>query len=436
MDQSMLDTVWIMVAAFLVFFMHSGFALVESGFCRKKNAVMVLMKNVGVVAIASVIYYVVGYGLMFGDDVAGFVGGSHFMPDGSESSPIGPPVYVFMFFQLVFAATACTIVSGAVAERAALPAFFVFTALATAFIYPVVGHWVWGGGWLSGLAMMGREGFLDFAGSTVVHAVGGGMALAGAIVVGPRLGKYDSKGNSRPMPAHNFPLAALGVLILWLGWFGFNGGSTVSAEDPGAIARIVVVTNLAASTGFIGALGWIRFRTGMLDLSMALNGALAGLVGITAGCDVIGPGWALLVGLIAGVIGVESVFFFDKKKIDDPVGAITVHGVVGIFGTLSVGLFGDEVGLFVGGGVGQLVIQLVGAFSGFGFAFVVAFVLWTVLKSTMGVRVSKDHELEGLDIAECGVEAYGTEPMGLGESVSRVAEEEEAVAEAAPEPAE
>ena len=410
MDQSMLDSIWVLFAAFLVFFMHSGFALVESGFCRKKNAVMVLLKNVGVVALASVVFWVVGYGVMFGADAGGVVGTDTFLPNGSEAMVGTLPVLVFVFFQLVFAATSCTIVSGAVAERAALPAFFVFVVIATALIYPVVGHWVWGGGWLA------AQNFHDFAGSTVVHAVGGGMALAGAIVVGPRIGKYDDKGNSRPMPAHNFPLAALGVLVLWLGWFGFNGGSTVSAEDPAAIASIVLVTNLAASTGFLGALAWIRFRTGMLDLSMALNGALAGLVGITAGCDVIGPGWALLVGLIAGIIGVESVFFFDKRKIDDPVGAITVHGVVGMFGTIAVGLFGTDIGLLTGGGASALIVQIYGTLAGFGFAFVSAFIVWTVLKATIGVRVSRDHELEGLDIAECGVEAYGAEPMGLADS--------------------
>ncbi|MEM1415926.1 MAG: ammonium transporter [Myxococcota bacterium] len=402
MTQGMLDSVWVLLAAFLVFFMHAGFALVESGFCRRKNAVMVLLKNVGVVALSSVVFYGVGYGFMFGDGNA-FVGLSLFAPNGTESNVGTLPVLVFLFFQLVFAATACTIVSGAVAERARLPTFFAFTALATAFIYPVVGHWVWGGGWLSEL------GFLDFAGSTVVHGVGGGMALAGALAVGPRLGKYGADGSSRPMPAHNFPLAALGVLVLWLGWFGFNGGSTVSAEDPGAIARIVLVTNLAASTGFLAALVWTRFRTGMMDLSMGLNGALAGLVGITAGCDVIAPGWALLVGVLAGMLCVEGVFFLERMKVDDPVGAITVHGVCGIFGTLAVGLFGDEVGLFVGGGAAQLGTQAVGAFSGVAFAFAAGALLWFGMKALVpgGIRVSAEHELEGLDVAECGVEAYG-----------------------------
>jgi Amt family ammonium transporter len=402
MNQAMLDSVWVLLSAFLVFFMHAGFALVESGFCRKKNAVMVLLKNFGVVAIASIVFYAVGYGFMFGEGTP-FVGLSMFVPSGTEADVGTLPIYVFLFFQLVFAATACTIVSGAVAERARLGTFFAFTALATAFIYPVVGHWVWGGGWLS------EMGFSDFAGSTVVHAVGGGMALAGALAIGPRLGKYDKEGNSKPMPAHNFPLAALGVIVLWLGWFGFNGGSTVSAEDPGAIAGIVLVTNLAASAGFIVSLAWVRFRTGMLDLSMGLNGALAGLVGITAGCDLIAPGYSLVVGAIAGVLCVEGVYFLDKIQIDDPVGAITVHGICGIFGTLAVGLFGDGVGLFVGGGASQLGVQAIGALSGTAFAFAAGSVLWFGMKTLVpgGVRVSEEHELEGLDVAECGVDAYG-----------------------------
>jgi len=356
-----------------------------------------------VVAIASIVFYAVGYGIMFGEG-NGFVGTSMFFPSGGEADVGTLPVFVFLFFQLVFAATACTIVSGAVAERARLTTFFAFVALATLGIYPVVGHWVWGGGWLS------EMGFADFAGSTVVHAVGGGMALAGALAIGPRLGKYQD-GQVRPMPAHSFPLAALGVLVLWLGWFGFNGGSTVSAESPASIARIVLVTNLAASAGFLGALAWTRVRTKMLDLSMGLNGALAGLVGITAGCDVIAPGWSLVVGAVAGLLCTEGVFFLDKVKIDDPVGAIPVHGVCGIFGTLAVGLFGDEVGLFVGGGASQLGVQAIGALAGTGFAFVAGALLWFGMKMLVpgGVRVSEEHEMEGLDVAECGVEAYGEE---------------------------
>jgi Amt family ammonium transporter len=338
---------------------------------------------------------------------------SFFPANGGADADLPP--YVFLFFQLVFAATACTIVSGAIAERGRLLTFFVFTALATMIIYPVVGHWVWGGGWLS------EKGFVDFAGSTVVHGVGGGMALAGALIIGPRLGKFLPDGSVRPMPAHNFPLAALGVLILWLGWFGFNGGSELAIDAE--VGRIVLVTNLAASAGFVAALVWIKMRSGLLDLSMALNGALAGLVGITAGCYNITGGWSIVVGLVAGMLCVEGVLLIDKMKIDDPVGAITVHGVCGIFGTLAVGLVGYEnaaagegpIGLLVGGGASQLGIQIMGAFSGVGFAFAVAVIVWLALKFLVpgGVRVSEAHELEGLDIAECGVEAYNEELQGF-----------------------
>lgn len=406
----MLDSIWILVCAFLVFFMHAGFALVESGFCRKKNAVMVLLKNVGVVSLSSLLFYAVGFGLMFGDGNA-VIGASGMLPGPDlrlEAVPEGLPLYVFLFFQLVFAATAATIVSGAVAERARLPAFFLFTAVAVGVIYPVVGHWVWGGGFLAEL------GFHDFAGSTVVHAVGGGMALAGALVVGPRLGKYTKDGGVRPMPAHNFPLAALGVLILWLGWFGFNGGSTLSA-DPASIAPVILVTNLSASAGFIAALAHVRLRTGLLDLSMGLNGALAGLVSITAGCDVIGPVESMVVGAIGGVLVVEGVFLLDRLKVDDPVGAIPVHLFCGVFGTLAVGIFasGEAPGLLHGGGLGVLGVQALGVLAGAGFSFLAGGAVWLALRwAPGGVRVDADHEAEGLDLAECGVEAYAEELRG------------------------
>ena len=406
--QAHLDSIWILVSAFLVFFMHAGFALVESGFCRRKNAVMVLLKNVGVVAVASIVFYLVGFGLMFGDGNA-VLGLNGFAPPPDmklQAAPAGIPLYVFLFFQLVFAATAATIVSGAVAERARLVTFFVFTTLATMVIYPVIGHWVWGGGWLS------TRGFHDFAGSTVVHAVGGGMALAGALVIGPRYGKFGKDGSNRPMPAHNFPLAALGVLILWLGWFGFNGGSTLAA-DPAAIGPVILVTNLSASAGFLGALLYARWRTGVLDLSMALNGALAGLVAITAGCDVIGPLESLLVGAVAGLVVVEGVMLLDRLRIDDPVGAIPVHLFCGVFGTVAVGLFANGAqlkGLFHGGGVSLLTTQLLGAAAGGGLAFAVGGALWLSLKRLPGgVRVDRDHEVEGLDLSECGVSAYSAD---------------------------
>jgi len=410
--ESIVDSVWVLLCAFLVFFMHAGFALLESGFVRKKNVVMVLLKNVSVVCIASLVFYLVGYGFMFGEGTS-FIGLSMFAPSGGAD--VGTlPLFVFLFFQLMFAATACTIVSGAVAERARLGTFFVFTALATALIYPMVGHWVWGGGFLSEL------GFHDFAGSTVVHAVGGGMALAGIIIVGPRLGRYHEKsGRPKPMPAHSFPLAALGVMILWLGWFGFNGGSTLTA-DPAAVAPVILVTNLAAATGFLVALLQVRLRTQMLDLSMGLNGALAGLVGITAGADVIGPLESMLVGGICGIIAVEGVMLLDRLKLDDPVGAVPVHLLCGLFGTAAVGLFGSAegcLGLFHGGGFALLGTQLTGALVGAGFAFLSGGALWFAMKRLVpgGVRVSPEHEIEGLDLAECGVEAYGTELQGVSD---------------------
>lgn len=401
MSEGLLDSLWVIFASILVFFMHAGFALVETGFCRRKNAVVVLLKNVGVVSIASLIFYTLGYGFMFGEGNA-FIGLSGFAPDGTEADVGTLPVLVFAFFQLVFAATACTIVSGAVAERARLVPFFIFCAISTAIVYPTIGHWVWGGGWLSTM------GFRDFAGSTVVHAVGGGMALAAAMVVGPRIGRFGKR--AKPMPAHNFPLAALGVLILWLGWFGFNGGSTVSAQEPAAIASIILVTNLAASSGFLVALGYTKLRTGALDFSMALNGALAGLVGITAGCDIIGSGFSILTGAIAAILCTESVFLLERLEIDDPVGAISVHGTCGAFGTIAVGLFGKEVGLFVGGGATQLGIQTLGVGAALLGSFAASFVIWRGLKMFgEGVRVDAEHELEGLDVSECGVSAYGND---------------------------
>ena len=408
MERPAIDSIWVLVSAFLVFFMHAGFALVESGFCRKKNAVMVLLKNVGVVSLSSLLFFALGFGVMFGDGNA-FVGTSGFFPPADtvlEAAPTHLPLYVFLFFQLVFAATAATIVSGAVAERARLGTFFAFTAVAVALVYPVVGHWVWGGGFLADL------GFHDFAGSTVVHAVGGAMALAGAIIVGPRHGKYRRDGSVRPMPAHNFPLAALGVMVLWLGWFGFNGGSTLVA-DPGAIAPVILVTNLSAAAGFLAALVHVFARTKKLDLSMALNGALAGLVAITAGCDVIAPAEAMLVGVIAGVLVVEGVFLLERLRVDDPVGAIPVHLGGGVLGTVAVGLFAQGEGLLHGGGVSSMGVQLLGVAAAVGFASVLGFGAWWALSRLPGgVRVDLEHEVEGLDLAECGVTAYGEELVG------------------------
>ncbi len=403
---------WVLISAFLVFFMHAGFSLVESGFCRRKNAVMVLLKNVAVVALASVLFYAVGFGVMFGNG-GDLFGASGFFPAATDTvaaAPRGMPLFVFLFFQLVFAATSATIVSGAVAERARLGSFMVFTALAALVIYPLVGHWVWGGGFL------GKLGFHDFAGSTVVHAVGGAMALGGVLAVGPRLGRYGKDGLVRPMPAHNFPLATLGVLILWLGWFGFNGGSTLSA-DPKLIAPVILATNLAGAAGFLAALLHVRLRTGLLDLSMGLNGALAGLVAITAGADVIGPGESMIVGMIAGVLVVEGVMLLDRLRLDDPVGAIPVHLLNGLFGTVAVGLFANTSamkGLFHGGGAHLLGMQALGTLTGASFALAAGAAVWFAMRALPGgVRVSRQHELEGLDVSECGVEAYGEDRQGI-----------------------
>ena len=416
--QSTIDSVWVLFSAFLVFFMHAGFALVETGFCRRKNAVIVLTKNLAVISLASLLFYLVGFGLMFGDG-GSFVGMGLFAPVAGESSAATPsnlPLFVFLFFQMVFAATAATIVSGAVAERVRLASFFIFVVVASAVIYPIVGHWVWGAGLLS------SYGFHDFAGSTVVHAVGGAMALAGVVVIGPRIGKYGADGEVKPMPGHNLPMAALGVLILWLGWFGFNGGSTLLA-DAEVIGPVIMSTNMAAAAGFLAALVFalLRFKSGKIDLAMGLNGALAGLVAITAGADVIGPADAIVVGAMGGLVMVEATRLLDRLRLDDPVGAIPVHLVSGVFGTIAVGFFanGPELkGLFYGGSVELLGVQVLGASLGAGFAFVAGYVVWSGLRLILGVRVDAEDELSGLDMSECGVDAYDFGPStvhGLGE---------------------
>ena len=408
-NQVVLNSIWVLLSAFLVFFMHAGFALVESGLSRRKNAVVVLLKNVGVVSIASIAFYLVGFGFMFGDST-GFIGMSAFAPTATETvggAPDTLPLFVFLFFQLVFAATATTIVSGAVAGRARVGTFFLFTVLASALIYPVVGHWVWGGGWLA------EWGFVDFAGSTVVHATGGAMAVAAVIAVGPRLGRFSKNGNVNRLSPHNLPLAALGVIILWLGWFGFNGGSTLEA-DVDSIATIILVTNLSASAGFLAALLHLRLRTSKMDFGLALNGALAGLVAITAGCAVIGPLESMLVGAIGGIIVVEGTFLLERWKLDDPVGAIPVHLFNGLFGTLAVGFFansGDTVGLFHGGGLSLLMHQIVGTAACAAFAGLSGALVWFGMKNVLSIRVPIRHELEGLDISECGHVAYGIDDI-------------------------
>lgn len=390
------DTMWMLITGMLVFFMNTGFAMLESGLCRSKNTVNILSKNVIVFAMASIAFWMVGWGFMYGAGNS-FLGLEDFFltVPGKEGEV---PKLAQFFFQLVFAATAATIVSGAVAERIKYTSFFVFSFLLVAIIYPVSGHWTWGGGWLAEL------GFADFAGSTIVHSVGGWAALTGAIILGPRLGKYTDQGQ-RPMPGHSMPFATLGMFILWLGWFGFNPGSQLAA-DAGPISHILVTTNMAAAAGVIGATMITFIVLGKPDLSMALNGALAGLVSITAGCDGVSVTGSVVIGFIAGVIVVYSVMFFDKIKVDDPVGAISVHLVNGIWGTLAVGLFNLETGLFYGGGFAQLGKQAIGIVSIGAFVVGISVVLWLAIKAVIGLRVSSDEEYEGLDLGEHGMEAY------------------------------
>jgi len=414
--QVMLDTVWTMIAAFLVFWMNAGFAMVESGFCRSKNAVNILAKNFIVFAIACLTYWALGFALMFGDGnpLAGFAG---FFLTGADNSPAtgdayhgvysaiswtGVPLEAKFFFQLVFAATAATIVSGAVAERIKFQAYLMFAALLVAVMYPVTGHWIWGGGWLSGI--LGTN-FKDFAGSTVVHSVGGWAALIGVILLGPRLGKYRADGSVSPIPGHNIALATLGGLILWLGWFGFNPGSTMAA-DATAIAHISVTTAMAAAAGVAAACAYAWVRLGTPDLSMIINGSLAGLVAITAPCDGVSIFGSVIIGLIAGVLVVEAVITFDKFHLDDPVGALSVHLVNGIWGTIAVGLFNTECGLLYGGGGTQLLVQIIGIAAVGGFTVVASLVCWGITKAFLGLRVSPEEESIGLDKSEMGLEAY------------------------------
>jgi Amt family ammonium transporter len=396
-----INIVWTCVAAFLVFFMQAGFAMVEAGFTRAKNAVNILMKNLMDFSVGTIAFFLIGFGLMFGKS-NGLFGTTLFGMSGVE--PGSDWNWTFLIFQTVFAATAATIVSGAMAERTKFIGYLVYSVFITLFIYPIFGSWAWGGlldggGWLENL------GFLDFAGSTVVHSIGGWLALAGAIMLGPRLGKYGPDGKPKAILGHNIPLAALGVFILWFGWFGFNPGSTTTGD--GSIGYIAVTTNLAAAAGAIVAMivSWMIMKKP--DASMALNGALAGLVSITAPCDGVSPAGAIIIGTIGGSLVVLSVLFIDNKlKIDDPVGAVSVHGVCGLWGTLSVGLFNMDSGLFYGGGLKQLGVQALGAGAAFLWAFGLGLALFYGIKKTIGLRVTNEEELKGLDIGEHGMEAY------------------------------
>jgi Amt family ammonium transporter len=402
MDSIGIDTIWVLIAAALVMFMQAGFSLVEIGLTRAKNSINILMKNFVDFSTGSIIFFLFGFSLMFGEDIGGFIGFGEFMSDSNVID--GVPFKASLIFQTVFAATAATIVSGAIAERTKFSAYLIFSIIVTAFIYPISGHWIWGGGWLS------EMGFHDFAGSTVVHSVGGWVALAGAIVVGPRLGKYSASGKSRVIPGHNLAFGALGVFILWFGWFGFNGGSQLAAsgeDNAVAISHIFVTTNLSAVAGAMAAMiiSWLRYKKPALSITM--NGALAGLVAITAGCDIVSPVSALIIGALAGAFLVFAVEFIDQKlKVDDPVGAVAVHGVSGALGTIMVGLFASEGGLFFGGGANLLITQLIGVAAVFVWAFSLGFLLFKLIKITIGVRVSKEEEEKGLDITEHGEEVY------------------------------
>ncbi|AEJ61110.1 ammonium transporter [Spirochaeta thermophila DSM 6578] len=411
-----LDMIWLVLTAALVFLMQAGFAMVETGLTRAKNAANILMKNLMDFSVGALAFWAIGWALMYGaPSLGGLIGGNGFFlsysPEALEAYGASSMYDIFRdwMFQVVFAATAATIVSGAMAERTKFTAYLTYSVFVSALIYPTFGHWVWGGGWLSEL------GFHDFAGSTVVHSIGGWLGLAGAIVLGARKGKYVRVGNEvtvKAIPGHNLPLAALGVFLLWFGWYGFNPGSTLSGSDL-SIGHVAVTTTLAAAAGAVLSMitSWLLY--GKPDPSMSLNGALAGLVGITAGTWVIGPTGSVIVGAIAGIIVVFSVEFLDKVlHIDDPVGAVSVHGTCGAWGTLAVGLFANGVndpgivGLFYGGGWHQLGVQAVGVLAGFAWAFVTGLILFNLIKATIGLRVSEEEELKGLDLSEHAVESY------------------------------
>jgi len=397
-----IDTIWIMIAGFLVFFMHAGFSLVEIGFTRSKNSVNILMKNMLTIAVGVITFYVIGFAFMFGTDAAGLVGTSGFLVKGFGELDFGIPTLGFWFFQAVFAATAATIVSGAVAERIKFAAYLILAFVITSVTYPIVGHWIWGGGWLA------ERGFIDLAGSTVVHSVGGWSALVAAYLLGSRVGKYDKDGNVNAIPGHSIPLGALGVLILWFGWFGFNPGSTLSGNAYNDITLIASTTILAAASGTISSMVYSWVKYGKPDITLTLNGALAGLVAITAGALVVSPLGAIAIGAIAGVVLVLAVTFFDNiVKIDDPVGAISVHGVCGALGTLLIGIFAVEGGLVYGGGLSLLAIQATGVGAVFIWTVVITFIAVKIVDAVVGLRVSAEEEIEGLDIGEHGMSAYG-----------------------------
>jgi len=393
---AVLDLMWIVICGILVFFMQAGFTLVETGFTRSKNTGNIIMKNLMDLCIGSLGFWAIGYTIMYGDSIGSFIGSPTLFFDDAENMHN-------LFFQTVFAATAATIVSGAIAERTKFTTYLIFSLAMTVVIYPISGHWVWqGAGWLTNL------GFVDFAGSTVVHSVGGWAALVAAFMVGPRLGKYTN-GKSNAIPGHNLLIGSLGIFILWLGWFGFNAGSqlAISGDNANAVAGILITTNLSAAAAALAAMFVSWGLYGKPDISMTLNGALAGLVAITAGCAAVSPMGATIIGLIAGVVIVFSIEFIDKKlKIDDPVGAVSVHGVCGALGTLLVGVFATDGGLLYGGGFHQLGVQAIGVLAIGAWAIVTSSIVLLILKKTIGLRVTKEEEVDGLDIHEHKTNVY------------------------------
>ena len=402
MEYSSVNTIWVLLGAALVFFMQAGFAMCEAGFTRAKNTGNILMKNLMDFCIGTPCFWLVGFGVMFGAGSAVFGKlDPLIMGDYSHILPAGVPLWSFAIFQTVFCATSATIVSGSMAERTKFSAYCIYSACISLFLYPISGHWIWGGGWLSQL------GFHDFAGSTAVHMVGGVCACIGAAMLGPRIGKYDSDGKPRAILGHNLSIAALGVFILWFCWFGFNGCSTVAMDSDEVLVSAGLVffnTNLAAAIASVVTLIFTWIRYGKPDVSMTFNAALAGLVGITAGCDVVSPVGAAVIGAVCGILVVLSVEFFDKVvKIDDPVGAISVHGVCGATGTILTGLLATDGGLLYGGGFGFLGVQLLGVFSVAAYSAVLIFIVFTIIKKTIGLRCSAEEEIEGLDISEHGL---------------------------------